>query len=188
MAEKKSIITDSKNRRIYLSNDLTEEKAEKVVTSLLDLEADDPTKDILLYVDSYGGYVDSAISIHDAMKMLRCKVSTVCIGKAMSAAAFILMSGTSGYRFITQNSRVMIHQVHSFNFGNVSQLDNELDEVKRLQERLFNLTIKYSKISEKKLTKIMEKDSYFTSEESLDLGIVDQIVKSNSEIYSKIKV
>ena len=103
------------NKRIvYFKGKFTEDATHSVIQKLLEFELKDPLKDIVLYIDSYGGYVDSFLAIHDAIRLCRCDVATVCIGKAMSCGQMLLISGAKGKRFITLNSRVLMHPVSSF--------------------------------------------------------------------------
>jgi len=113
------------NRIVYMSGDFDETKAQYMITKLLSFESQDPTKDIIMYIDSYGGYIDSFIAIHDVIKMIRCDVATVCVGKAMSCGQMLLISGAKDKRFITPNSRVLIHELSSGRYGKVHELDNE---------------------------------------------------------------
>lgn len=176
------------NRIIFLKGRVDEETAHAVISKLIDYEASDPFSDILIYIDSYGGYYDSLIAIHDAMKMCRCDVATICVGKAMSAGQMILMSGTKGKRFITPNSRVLMHPIRSGSFGNIHELDNDITETKRLQSILEKLSVKYSKMTKKQVEEKMKKDSYMSAEEALNLGIVDIIIKKPTDLYKNIKV
>jgi len=186
MAEVTNVLTSG--RRIYMTGEFNEEKAEKIVTSMLDLEAKNPLKDILLYIDSYGGYVDSFFSIHDTIKMLRCRVATISLGKAMSCGFMLLISGSPGLRFIAPNSRVLIHEISAFNFGKISEMETEVNEVRRLQEKFTNLVLDYTKISKEELKKLFAKESYIDAEECEKLGIVDHIIVSNRDLYKKVKV
>jgi len=176
------------NRIIYMSGNFNEDKAKEIVTRMFELETRNPNDDILLYIDSYGGHVHSFLAIHDAMKMLRCDVATVCIGKAMSCGQMLLISGTKGKRFITPNSRVLIHQVSSVAYGKISDIELDISESKELQKILESMIIKYTKISSKELKSIMGFDSYFSAKQSLEMGLVDHIITSPNVLYKNIKV
>jgi len=178
----------AKNRIIYFSGLFNENLAQKTITDLLRYENEDPTKDILIIIDSYGGQVDSFMAIHDAIKLCRCDVATLCLGKAMSCGQMLLISGTKGKRFITRNSRVLVHAVSSFNWGNIHQIENDVKELKRIQKVLEGMIVSYTDIKPKHLTEIMSKDSYLSAEEAVKLGLVDYVVKNNKEIYDKIKI
>lgn len=176
------------SRRIYFTGDFNEESSKNAIITLLDLEAKNPLKDIIFYINSYGGYVDDFVAIHDTIKMLRCRVVTVCVGKAMSAGAFLLMSGTKGFRFITPNSRTMIHQLSASTWGKLTEMENHVDQLKSQQKQIRKLTLEYTKITEKNIDKILEKDSYFSADETIKFGIADKIIDSNTELYKKLKL
>lgn len=180
--------SEASGRRIYLTGEFCESATEKVVTNLIDLEAKNPLKDILLYINSYGGIVDDFFAMHDAMKMLRCNVATIGIGKQMSCGFLLLISGTPGLRFATANSRILIHQVSSGFWGPLSQIKDEVDAVKILQERINEIILKYTKIKKSKLEKIMERQYFVYPPEAKELGIIDDVIDSNMDLYSKIKI
>ena len=183
-----SVGCEEQGRIIYISGIFDEPMARSVVCRILSLEIKDPTKDILMFIDSYGGAYDSFIAIHDVIRMCRCEVATVCIGKAMSAGQLLLMSGTKGKRFITPNSRVLIHQIASGAFGKITHMDNEVVEVKRLQSVMESLILKYTKISKAEIKELMSKDSYITAERAKKLGIVDHIIESPQDLYPRLRL
>lgn len=177
------------NRIIYMSGAFNEQKAEQIVTKLLHYECIDPSRDILMFIDSYGGYVDSFVTIHDTMRLLRCDVATVCVGKAMSCGQMLLMSGTKGKRFITPNSRVLVHEISSFSGGRLTDLEIDVNETKRMQKEIFEKYItKYTKITKTQLNGMMKQDNFFNAKESLKLGIVDHIVNKPNDLYKNIKI
>jgi len=185
--EHKSVLDT--NRIIYMSGDFTEQKTELIVAKLLHFESANPSKDILLIIDSYGGIVDSFVAIHDTMKILRCNVATCCIGKAMSCGQLLLISGEKGKRFITPNSRVMIHEFSSGNFGKLSDLEVSVNENKRLQKTIWEtLNIKYTKLTKKRLDDMRERDTYLDAKECLENGLVDHIVTSPSVLYKNVNI
>ena len=187
MSEKKSTTLDD-NRIIYMQGSFNEDKAEKIVTSLLEMDAKDPTKDVVLYIDSYGGHVHSLLAIHDVIKnLLHCNVATVCIGKAMSCGQMLLISGAKGKRFILPNARVLIHEVSSGHWGKLKELENGLEETKALQVILSKLILKYTNIKKEGLKALLQKDSYISANEAKRLGLVDHIVSSPRALYGKIK-
>ena len=185
MADKNGDVL-TENRIIFLSGVFDENKAKDVITQILKLEAKDPRKDILLVIDSYGGYVHSLFAIHDVIKhMTRCDVITVGIGKQMSCGQMLLISGTKGKRFATPNSRILMHQISNFTFGKLSEMENDIEETKRLQEIAEKLIVKYTKIKKTELKELMKKDSYITAEEALELGIIDGIIKKPTDLYKR---
>ena len=177
-----------KNRIVNMIGSFNEKTAESVMNRLLHLETLSPTQDILLFIDSYGGAIDSFISLHDIIKLLRCDVVTVCVGKAMSAGFMLLISGKKGKRFITPNSRAFYHEIWGGSIGTASKLDIHVKEIKRLQHVIESMTIKYTKITKTTLPKIFNRDTYFTATQCLKLGIVDHIITSSRILYKNINI
>lgn len=176
------------NRIIYMHGNFDEDKAKEIITKLLQLEAHDPTKDILMIIDSYGGHVHSLLAIHDIIKyILRCDVATLAIGKTMSCGQMLLMSGTKGKRFVTPNTSVLIHEINSGTFGKLREMENDLTESKRLQSIFSNMIVKYSNISKTKLKEILAKDYYMSANEAITLGVADFVVNKPKELYGKLK-
>jgi len=179
---------NDKNRLIFLSGSINESKAEDVINKLLLYDASSPKTDILLVVDSYGGYVDSFIAIHDVIKMLTSNVVTICIGKAMSCGQMILISGTKGKRFMTPNSRVMIHEVSGFSGGKLTDIEIDYKETLRLQKQIIEkLILKYTKITQKQLDEFMSADTFLSANECIKYGIVDHIITAPGILYNRIK-
>lgn len=177
------------NRIIYISGEFNEMKAEMVVSKMLTFECANPSKDILLIIDSYGGIVDSFVSIHDTMGLLRCDVATLCIGKAMSCGQLLLVSGAKGKRFITPNSRVMIHEFSAGAYGSLTDLEISVEENKRLQKEIWEkLNIKYTNLTPKKLTEMRGRDTFLNAKECLQHGVVDHVVTSPKVLYKNINV
>ena len=187
MANKDSKNDENRHRMIYFKGNFNEDTAHSAIERLFEYEAEDPKKDILIYIDSYGGYVDSFIAIHDAMRLIQCRVATVCVGKAMSCGQMLLMSGTPGLRFITPNSRVMMHQISSMTYGRVSDMQVDIDEDDRLQTMFENLIVKYTKIKKKSLREMLKQDCYFSAGKALELGFVDKILKNNIELSKLVR-
>ncbi len=169
-------VAENEDRRILVAGIINENIAALTINALLKLEQKDPTEPILMVLDSYGGSVDSMFAIIDTMELVRCDVATLCLGKAMSAGAAILLSGAKGKRFITPHARVMLHQVSSFAYGKVDDLDNEIEEVKRMQELLVKLIQSKTKLKGKKLKEMLAKDSYLIAKDAVKFGVVDKII------------
>lgn len=180
---------NEKNRIIHVSGLISENSARDVTDKLICLDAMSPRTDILMMVDSYGGYVDSFIAMHDVMKMITSDVVTVCIGKAMSCGQMILMSGTKGKRFITPNSRVMIHEISSVTGGKLSEVENDYRELQRMQTHVVEkLILKYTKINKKTLANFMMEDTYLSADDCVKYGVVDYVITSPSVLYKRIKM
>ena len=188
MPEKTSGNVFDDNRIIYMSGEFNEITAKEIITRLITLESKDPTKDILMYIDSYGGHVHSFLAMHDIIKMLRCNVATVAIGKTMSCGQMLLISGTKGKRFITPNARVLMHEISNMTWGKLSDLEVDINETKELRKILDDMIVKYTNIKKSDLNQIMMRDSYFSAQESLKFGIVDNIIHKPKDLYDKINL
>ena len=185
--EHKNVLDE--NRIIYMSGEFNEGKAELIVSKLLQLECINPEKDILLIIDSYGGIVDSFVTIYDTIHLLRCDVATCCIGKAMSCGQLLLISGKKGKRFITPNSRVMIHEFAAGKYGKLSDLEINVKENRRLHKKIWeNLNIKYTKLTKKKLDYMRNRDTFLDAKECIDNGLVDHIITNSSVLYNNINI
>jgi len=187
MADAKTTTLED-NRIIYMGGDFNEEKAKDIITKLFTLEAKDPSKDILMYIDSYGGYVHSFLAMHDVIKMLRCDVATVALGKSMSCGQMLLVSGTKGKRFMTPNARVLMHEISSWSSGKVTDMVVDLNETKALKKLCEDLIIKYTKIKRAELKEMMNIDYYFDAKTSLKYGMVDYIINKPKDLYSHISL
>jgi ATP-dependent Clp protease protease subunit len=165
-----------KDRIIFLGQDVNQVTANLIVAQLLFLQAEDPKKDIFLYINSPGGSVYDALAIYDTMQYVTNDIQTVGIGVQASAAAFLLSSGTKGKRFALPNATVMIHQPSSGTRGKVTDQEIDLREslrIKRLLEEIMatNTGQKASKIHED-----MERDKWLTSEQAKEYGIIDAVI------------
>lgn len=178
------------SRILFLSGDLDENKSRDVVSKLITLDYQDPRKDVLFYIDSYGGDVHSLLAIHDAMKNLcRCDIATICVGKAMSAAAILLLAGTKNKRFITPNSRVMLHELSiDEEGGKLAYIKNSVDEAVKLQAICESFVRNYTKLTTKQIKSIFGKDSYMDAKEAQKHGLVDFIIDHPNVLHEKIKM
>ena len=165
-------------RRIVISGTIREDTAAMFLEQITALEAYDVARPITVYVDTYGGSVDAALSIHDAMCACACPIRTVGIGKIMSAGVLILSAGDKGSRFITQNSRVMMHQISGGANGVVKDIEITTKEMKRLQDVFVGLIAKHAGQKKAEVLKDIDSDKYFTASEAISYGLVDWIVKN----------
>jgi len=187
MADKEKNVT-SDRRVIYFSGSFNEDAAKNAIERLVELELKDPTKDILMYIDSYGGAADSFIAIHDMIKMVRCRVSTFCLGKAHSAGQLLLSSGAKGLRFISPNSNVLMHMVSNFTCGKVKDLEKEVEATQVMQDRIEKFMTEYTNMSREDVKRYMDGECHFTAEEAVKLGIADEIITSNTDLYKKLNL
>ena len=167
-----------KDRIIFLGTDVNQHTANLIVAQLLFLQAEDPKKDIFLYINSPGGSVYDALAIYDTMQYVTNDVQTVGIGMQASAAAFLLSSGTKGKRFLLTNATVMIHQPSSGTRGKVTDQEIDLRESLRVKKLLEEIMAKNTGQKLAKLHEDMERDRWMTAPEAKAYGIIDKIITS----------
>lgn len=154
-------------------------------SKLLFLEANDPDKDIYIYINSPGGSVSSTIAIYDTIQYIKPDVSTICIGMAASGAALILASGAKEKRFVLPNSRIMLHQPLGGARGQVTDIEIQTRELKRIKDTLNRILTHHTGQKFEKVEKDTERDFYMTAQESKEYGLVDEVIKSREEAIKK---
>lgn len=172
----------SKKRCVFFTGTVDEDSSKNFINSILKLELEDPLRDILVILDSYGGYVDSMWSMVDVMNLCRCKVHTLCVGKSMSAASLMLMNGAKGKRYCTPNSRIMIHKISSSNWGDFDDLDTHMKEITRMEEQLEDFIVSKTKFTKKLLLEALSSDFYLNAEQAKQKGVIDRIITSFSDL------
>ncbi|MEI6352959.1 MAG: ATP-dependent Clp protease proteolytic subunit [Candidatus Nomurabacteria bacterium] len=166
-----------KERIIFLCDVVDHQTASITIAQLLFLEAEDPKKDIILYINSPGGDISSGMGIIDTMNHLKCDVSTVCVGLAASMGAMILSQGTKGKRFVLPNSEVMIHQPLSGIEGQASDIEITAKNILRHKDNLANMLAKSCGKTKEQLIKDMDRNYWMSADEAKKYGIVDDILK-----------
>lgn len=162
-------------RRIVLSGHVREDQAAQFLEQLTALECVDVGKPITVYIDTYGGSVDAALLMYDAMRSCSCPIVTIGIGKVMSAGVLLLASGDK--RFITENTRVMLHEVSGGTFGPITEMENSITEIHRLQDVYAGLLARDTGQTKAKiLADIKNNTLYMTAKDAVDYGIVDTVV------------
>lgn len=165
-----------KDRIVFIGREFTEDMANSVVAQLLFLEANDPEKDIIVYINSPGGLVSACLAIFDTMQYIACDVSTICIGQASSAAAFILAAGTKGKRFALKNARIMLHQLSGGAGGHIEDMRIKFNEADILNKVLLDELSDITGHKVNKLKKDMTRDKFMSAEEAKDYGIIDKVI------------
>jgi ATP-dependent Clp protease protease subunit len=165
-----------KDRIILLGTEIDDTVANLVVAQLLFLQAEDPKKDIDLYINSPGGSVTAGLAIYDTMQAISCDVKTYCIGQCASMGAVLLGAGAPGKRFALPSSRIMIHQPWGGAQGTASDINIQAQEILRLKAMLNGILAKHCKQSIKKIEKDTERDFFMGAEEAVKYNIVDQVV------------
>lgn len=169
-----------KDRVIMLSGEINDHVASLIVSQLLFLEAEDPEKDIYLYINSPGGVVTSGYSIFDTMNYIKPDVSTICIGQAASMGAFLLSSGTKGKRFSLPHSRIMIHQPLGGAQGQATDIEIHAREILRLKKELNQILAKNTGQTLKKVEKDTERDNFMSAEDAMQYGIIDKVLEKKA--------
>ena len=167
-----------KERIIFLGGPIDDDVANLIISQLLFLEAEDPKKDISLYVNSPGGHVHSGLAIVDAMNHVKPDVSTVCIGMAASMGSIILASGAKGKRFALPNADIMIHQPHGGAEGQASDIEISARRILSLRERLNKILAKASGQSLEKVSRDVDRDYYMSADDAAKYGIIDKVYKA----------
>ncbi len=165
-----------KERIIFLVGAIDDHMANLVVAQLLFLEAENPDKDINLYINSPGGVITSGMSIYDTMQFIKPDVSTMCIGQAASMGAFLLNAGSSGKRFALPNARVMIHQPLGGFQGQASDFDIHAREMSKIKAKMNELMAKHSGQPVEKVTQDTDRDHFLGAEEAKTYGIIDEVI------------
>ncbi|MFP4697440.1 MAG: ATP-dependent Clp endopeptidase proteolytic subunit ClpP [Eubacteriales bacterium] len=166
-----------KERIIFLGEQVNDVTASLVVAQLLFLEAEDPDKEIRLYINSPGGSITSGMAIYDTMQYIKCDVSTVCIGMAASMGAFLLAGGTKGKRFALPNSEIMIHQPLGGTQGQATDIKIHADRIISMRERLNNILSENTGQPLDIIARDTERDNFMNPEDALEYGIIDKVIE-----------
>lgn len=168
-----------KDRIIMLSDEVNDATASLVVSQLLFLEAEDPEKDIYLYINSPGGSVTAGMAIYDTMQYIKCDVSTVCVGLAASMGAFLLAGGAKGKRLALPNSEIMIHQPLGGTQGQATEIEIAAKHILRTKEKLTRIIAENCGRKYEDCIADMERDNWKTAEEALEYGLIDFVVEKH---------
>lgn len=165
-----------KDRIIMLNGEITDSLANSIVAQLLFLAAEDPEKDIYLYINSPGGSITAGMAIYDTMNLISPNVNTICVGMAASMAAFLLSSGTKGKRYALPNSEIMIHQPMGGAHGQATEIQIAAKHILRVKERMNKIFAKNTNKTIEQINQDTERDFYMFAEEALEYGIIDEIM------------
>ncbi|MGP1432654.1 MAG: ATP-dependent Clp endopeptidase proteolytic subunit ClpP [Catonella sp.] len=169
-----------KDRIIFLGEEVTDYSANIVIAQLLFLEAEDPSKDIHLYINSPGGSVTAGMAIYDTMNYIKCDVSTICMGLAASMGAFLLAGGAKGKRFALPNSEIMIHQPSGGARGQASDIKIVADNIIKTRHKLNEMLAANTGKPIEEIERDTERDNFMTAEEAKAYGIIDEIVSKRA--------
>ena len=166
-----------KDRIIFLGTEIDDNVANAIVAQLLFLEAEDPEKDIIMYINSPGGVVTAGMAIYDTMNYIKPDVQTVCIGQAASMGALLLSAGAKGKRFALEHSRIMIHQPLGGARGQATDIEIQAKEILRMKEMLSQILADVSGKSVEEILRDTDRDNYMSAQEAVEYGLIDQVFK-----------
>ena len=173
-----------KERIIFVSGPVHDGMATLLVAQLLFLEAENPKKDISMYINSPGGVVTSGLSIYDTMQYIRPKIYTLCVGQAASMGSLLLAAGEPGMRFSLPNSRIMVHQPSGGFQGQASDIELQAREIIELKKRLNLIYVKHCGQKLEKVESSLDRDNFMTPDEALKWGLIDEIIEARTEEVS----
>lgn len=165
-----------KDRIIFLGGEVTDDEANLIVAQMLFLEADDPDKDISLYINSPGGSITAGMAIYDTMQYIRCDVSTICIGMAASMGAFLLAAGAKGKRRALPNGEILIHQPLGGARGQATEVAIHAEQLIKTKEKMNKILAERTGQTVEQIALDTERDHYMTAEEALNYGLIDEII------------
>ncbi|WP_296038185.1 ATP-dependent Clp endopeptidase proteolytic subunit ClpP [uncultured Agrobacterium sp.] len=171
-----------KERIIFLTGPVEDHMASLVCAQLLFLEAENPKKEIALYINSPGGVVTAGMAIYDTMQFIRPAVSTLCVGQAASMGSLLLAAGEKGMRFATPNARIMVHQPSGGFQGQASDIERHARDIIKMKRRLNEVYVKHTGRTLEDVEKTLDRDHFMDAEEAKDWGVIDKILTSRQEI------
>jgi len=174
-----------KDRIIFIGMPIDDHIANLVIAQMLYLEAEDPDKDINLYINSPGGMVTSGLAIYDTMQYIRAKINTTCMGLGASVAALLLAAGEKGHRFALPNAKIMIHQPWGGTQGQATDIEIEAREIIKTRERLNEILARHTGQPVEKLARDSDRNFFMTAEEARDYGIIDEVIIKRPVPFAK---
>jgi ATP-dependent Clp protease, protease subunit len=169
-----------RDRIVFLNGPIDNNVSALICAQLLFLEAENPSKEIALYINSPGGMVTSGLAIYDTMQYIKCPISTVCMGTAHSMGSFLLMAGTAGRRIALPNASIMIHQPSGGFQGQVSDIVRHAEDIVKAKQRLVSLYAKHCNRSVEEVERTLDRDHFMTAEEARTWGIVDHVYQTRN--------
>ncbi len=166
-----------KDRIIFLSDEVNDQTASLVVAQLLFLEAEDPDKDINLYINSPGGSITAGMAIYDTMQYIKCDVSTICVGMAASMGAFLLTAGAKGKRIALPNSEIMIHQPLGGTKGQATDIKIHAERIIKMREKLNSIMSEKTGQPIDVIERDTERDNFMTAQQALEYGLIDKVIE-----------
>ena len=175
-----------KERVIFITGPIEDGIATLVCAQLLFLEAENPKKEIALYINSPGGVVTSGMAIYDTMQFIRPPVSTLCIGQAASMGSLLLCAGEKGMRFATPNARIMVHQPSGGFSGQASDIERHAQDIIKLKRRLNEIYVTHTGQDIETIERTLDRDHFMTADESREFGLIDKVYSSRDELEAHV--
>ena len=169
-----------KERIIFLTGQVEDYMAASICAQLLFLEAENPKKEISMYINSPGGVVTSGMAIYDTMKFIRCPVATLCIGQAASMGSLLLAGGEAGKRFALPNARIMVHQPSGGFQGQASDIQRHAEDIIKIKKRLNDVYVEHTGQDYDVIEKTLDRDHFMTADEAKEFGIVDEVISKRN--------
>jgi ATP-dependent Clp protease protease subunit len=170
-----------KERIIFLSSPINDEVAASICMQLLFLEAENPKKEIAMYINSPGGVVTSGMAIYDTMQFIRPPISTLCIGQAASMGSLLLCAGTPGMRYALANARIMVHQPSGGFQGQASDIERHAEDIIKMKRRLNEVYVKHTKKSYDIIEKTLDRDYFMTTDQAQEFGLIDRVLEKRDQ-------
>jgi ATP-dependent Clp protease protease subunit len=175
------------DRIVFLGNPINDDVANVIIAQLLFLQADNPEKDVYLYINSPGGSVYAGMAIYDTMKFLSCDVNTYCMGIAASMGSFLLAAGTKGKRFALPNSRIMLHQPSGGSQGTAADIEIQARELLYIRERMNKIYAENTGQTEEKIAEDLDRDRFMSPDEAKVYGLIDNVIEHKGEVVDVVR-
>jgi ATP-dependent Clp protease protease subunit len=169
-------------RIIFVIGPIEDAMATSICMQLLFLEAQNPKKEIAMYINSPGGVVTSGMAIYDTMQFIRCPIATLCIGQAASMGSLLLTAGRKGMRYALPNARIMVHQPSGGFSGQASDIERHAQDIIKMKRRLNEVYVKHTGQTYEKVESTLDRDHFMTADESRSFGLIDRVLASRDEI------
>jgi ATP-dependent Clp protease protease subunit len=176
-----------RERIVFVTGPVEDNMASLVIAQLLFLEAENPKKEIAMYINSPGGVVTSGLGIYDTMQFIRPKVSTLCLGQAASMGSLLLCAGEAGMRFALPNARIMVHQPSGGFQGQASDIQRHAEDILKIKRRLNEIYVKHTGQSYEKIEQTLDRDHFMTADEAKAFGLVDHVQDKRPEAEEPAK-
>jgi len=171
-----------KERIIFVTGAIEDQMAASICMQLLFLEAENPKKEISMYINSPGGVVTSGMAIYDTMQFIRPPIATLCIGQAASMGSLLLAAGTKGMRYALTNARVMVHQPSGGFSGQASDIERHAEDIIKMKRRLNEVYVKHTGQQYETIEKTLDRDYFMTAEQARDFGLIDRVLTKRDEV------